>query len=161
MKNETSSSTNLLVTVLQELNSINQQLEGVIHPNILSKLASLKDKIQIELEPHFKEEEYSLNADALDEIAKINKLNHSEWSMSKIKASDMNKKTSTMKKIVYNSWGETQVHTFKRPQKITWLELWKIADELITKSGDSHHMFIESLYESEAEPQVLNLSTGS
>lgn len=41
----------------------------------------------------------------------------------------------------------------------TWLDIWRIADELIRKSGDFHHIFIENIHED--ENNILTLSTGS
>ena len=42
----------------------------------------------------------------------------------------------------------------------TWVDLWRAADEAISKSGDNHHVFIEAFIPSNVTG-VLVLSTGS
>lgn len=46
----------------------------------------------------------------------------------------------------------------------TWLDLWEVADELMTESGDDHHIFIEGFHEVDSGTgtgKVLELQTGS
>jgi dsDNA-specific endonuclease/ATPase MutS2 len=151
-----------LRTVSQQLFEVHQQLAGVIHPNILSKIENLKELVQKEIEPTLKKEndDWDKNYEVLNKIAEENKLS-SVWSISKIKAHELNKKTPEIQEIVYSSWGPDQVHTFDKPKKITWLELWKIADKMIKASQDTHHIYIESLEQDKNKPGKFRLSTGS
>jgi hypothetical protein len=51
-------------------------------------------------------------------------------------------------------------HTEVVGQNVNWVELWEIADRLIEKSGDSHHIFIEN-FSKEKDGIVHHLITGS
>ena len=152
----------LLKETLRELNTLYQTLEGVAHPHITHKIQELSEKIQTELEPVFKKEneDWDKNWKALEEIKSENKL-RSVWSISKVKADDLNSKTPVIEEISYESWGPEQVHKFDKPVKITWLEFWKIADNLIKNSQDDHHIFIEQLAPVKNKPGKFKLITGS
>lgn len=65
---------------------------------------------------------------------------------------------TTAKWLVYKDhWGEEEV-SMPLYDNITWGALWDVADELIVKSGDQHHVFIEDFEEVGDE---LLLWTGS
>jgi hypothetical protein len=42
----------------------------------------------------------------------------------------------------------------------TWVDLWRAAEDLVARSGDWHHIFVEEFHATE-EAGVLSLSTGS
>lgn len=163
MNTEQNSTVETLRTILIELSDINQRVHGVIHPDIHDKLTQLYAMAEKELAPIMQAEKNSWddNHNSLKALQKKHQL-RSIWSVTKVAASDMNKKTPLLSKITYQSWGPTQTHTFNEPTEITWLELWKIADKLIRDSGDEHHIFIESLYRSTCTGSTeYYLSTGS
>lgn len=56
-----------------------------------------------------------------------------------------------------NNWGEPVEVTLPEGN-LTWLQLWKAADECIKQSGDTHHVFIEGF---KPNGGVLELITGS
>jgi len=43
----------------------------------------------------------------------------------------------------------------------TWLDLYRACDAAIVASGDSHHVFVESLKPDPDDPSILRLGTGS
>lgn len=149
-----------LRTIMQELFSIEQQLHGVVHPQITDKINSLHklahSAISEELEQEDKD--WETNHKALDEISSEYKL-RSVWSVSEIDYTKMQDCAPEMTEITYESWGPTQFHKFDKPTTPTWLDLWKIGDTLIQQSGDTHHIFIES-FEMVA-PGKFKMWTGS
>lgn len=151
-----------LRNIQRELFHINQTLEGVIHPKILEKLQSLYNLAEQTIKPEMDAEREASdnNWKALSKIQEDNKF-RSVWSMSDVNAKDMNKTTPEMTEIVYESWGPTQVHKFDKPTKLTWFQFWNLAEELIKKSGDEHHIFIEMLKEDKKKPGSFRMSTGS
>jgi hypothetical protein len=164
MTTEKNSTVETLRNIMVELYHINQRLEGVIHPEIHDQLTKLHDMASKELKPTLEQEENDWNKeyDALSKIQKENRLG-TTWSVSGVKSSDMDKKTPAISKLSYESWGPKQVHEFDKPTELTWLEFWKLADKLIKASGDTHHIFIESLYQDKAQQGTTEYSlvTGS
>ncbi len=151
-----------LRTIQLELYGINQQLENLIHPDIFAKLVKIKDLAEKTIKPEMDaaNAKWDDNWDSLRKIQEDKKF-HSFWSLSEIGAKDMEKTTPEMTEIVYESWGKTQTHTFDKPTKITWIQFWHIADELIRKSEDSHHVYIESLEADKKKKGSFRLGCGS
>ena len=56
-------------------------------------------------------------------------------------------------------WGDEAV--FEEIQGTTWADLYRAADAAIQRSGDGHHIFVESFRPNPANPQQLILQTGS
>lgn len=162
MPTQKNSAIETLRNVMIELHGIRNLLDGVVHPKITTRLEKILDAVETELKPTLEAEkkDWETEYNALDEISKEHKFT-TTWSMSKVTSKDMEKKTPEIKKITYESWGETQVHEFDEPTELTWLEFWKLADSMILKSGDSHHIFIESLYEESKGTGHYRLYTGS
>lgn len=148
---------------MREIHHLGQNMENIAHPQVTKALENLYNLSIAVLKPYHEAEQKSFqtNYDALAKIAEQNGLK-SIWSMGSVPATDMDKKTPAISKITYQSWGATQIHNFKAPTQITWLEFWKIADKLMQASGDSHHVFIESLYHEDKDPAThFYLSCGS
>lgn len=125
------------------LHGIIQQLNQVVHPDIIAQLQKVKESIHTTFKPYWDAEAVASDNEykALSNLASENNL-HSIWSMSSVKSSQMNEICSLkIKKITYESWGATQTRDIKG--KLTWLEVWKVADEMMRASGDGHHVFIE------------------
>ena len=160
MKSNSDNKVQALRTIMQELFGIEQQLCGVVHPQISDKINSLHklalSAISEELEQENKD--WETNQKALDEISSANKL-RSVWSVTEIDHTKMQDTAPEMTEISYESWGPTQVHKFDKPTTPTWLELWQIGDKLIKQSGDDHHIFIESF--KEVAPGKFKMWTGS
>jgi hypothetical protein len=60
--------------------------------------------------------------------------------------------------VRYTNYGDSDVSVPVGKYNLTWLELFKIGDQLIRESGDLHHVYIESF---EQEGNDLLLYTGS
>lgn len=56
-------------------------------------------------------------------------------------------------------WGEEAV--YETIQGTTWADLYRAADRCIQRSGDQHHIFIESFQTVADQPHQLRLTTGS
>jgi hypothetical protein len=56
-------------------------------------------------------------------------------------------------------WGDEPV--FESIDGPTWADLYRAADRCIQRSGDQHHIFIESFEPVAGQPHQLRLSTGS
>ncbi len=56
-------------------------------------------------------------------------------------------------------WGEEPV--YETIQGSTWADLYRAADRCIQRSGDQHHVFIESFEPVANQPHQLRLTTGS
>ncbi len=152
-----------LDSVRCEISQLQRQLEGLVHPNISKNLLKIYEMCDEVLQPIDDAEEKfrNENYDALDKIKEENNIKFSVWSMD-IPATEMHKKTPAITKITYESWGETQVHEFDKPTKLTWIEFWKLADKIMKASGDTHHVFIENLHHNPKEPKThFHLVCGS
>jgi hypothetical protein len=125
------------------LHGVIQNLEGAIHPDIIKRLKEIQGTIHQAFKPYWDAQDAAFDSemDELDKIAKEHGLN-SIWSMSSVKSHQMDKPCSLkIKQLTYQSWGKSQTREIKG--KKSWLDIWKIADELMQASGDSHHVFIE------------------
>jgi len=56
-------------------------------------------------------------------------------------------------------WGDEPV--YETIQGSTWADLYRAADRCIQRSGDGHHVFIESFETVADQPHQLRLTTGS
>ena len=141
---------------------LQQELDGTLQPKIVQQVEKLHEKIRDSIQSIMDNEDKEWD-DEYKKLGKIQTENNlfSVWSISKIKSKNFSDKTPEIEEIVYSSWGPEQVHKFDKPTKITWLEFWKIADSLILKSQDTHHMFIEDLIPEKNKPGKFRLSTGS
>jgi hypothetical protein len=125
------------------LHGVIQSMEGAIHPDILTQLKDIQSTIHQTFKPYWNAKDVAFDREivALENVAQEHGL-RSVWSMSSVQAAQMNEPCSLkIKKLTYESWGATQTRDIKG--KPTWLEIWKIADEMMRDSGDGHHIFIE------------------
>lgn len=146
----------------QEMRKLFEQLNGVVNDKFLEGIEVMISKTDSYLKPIREEDDkrWEKNQEALDAISSQNQFK-SVWSMSNIEATQINELTPEITEIIYESWGPTQVHKFDKPTQLTWLEFWKLADNLIKLSGDNHHIFIESLEPVKGKPGKYKLWTGS
>lgn len=92
----------------------------------------------------------------LDLIAEEHNIENSVWSMWDVRDFNDVPFPDVMRMEYDGGWGEPCGEDI--PMCSTWLDLWKVADRLIKKSGDGHHVFIESMY---AEDNVIKFNCGS
>lgn len=149
-----------LVSVFPLLHSLEQKLDGVVAPHIVKDIKQVYKIISNVCEEEINKQEAieDKNDAQLSELAEENHFS-SVWSVETVQAKDMNSLCPhRIKKITYESFGKPQ--SIKITQtNLTWLDIWKICDELMSKSGDTHHIFIEDLIED--KKGVFSLSTGS
>ena len=86
---------------------------------------------------------------------------HIVHSYNDISPKDMKKPFSDkpVESLSYESWGPTQ--TIKHGNIATWFDMWKLADQIMRQSGDTHHIFIEAFVEDKKKPGHFKLVTGS
>lgn len=147
-------------SIYPEFHSLIQQLDGVVHPNIIKTLENMKESLTEVMKPIWDEDEeaFEENAKQLDKVRDENNF-QTIWSVSEVLAKDLNQKMPfKIGTIYYESWGKEVKREINK--KITWLEAWKVAEELILSSGDNHHIFIEDFH-FDKDKGIVRLSTGS
>lgn len=159
----TEQQTKQLESLYPELSSIINALEPVVADPLMKRLKAIQETFAQVFEERWEEEEDEADRiyEAFNNMADENNFT-SVWTITEVKPEDMNTPFSkkAVKSITYESWGETQVIKFEgKGKKITWLEAWKYAEQLINQSGDEDHIFIEDFVE--VKPGHYSLSTGS
>lgn len=56
-------------------------------------------------------------------------------------------------------WGDNEI--VQTIDGDTWADLYRAADQAILRSGDQHHIYVESFRKADDKPGYLTLSTGS
>lgn len=148
-------------SVFPDLHVLKQNLQGVIHPEYLALIEKIQKNLHDAFAPIIaaEEKDFDSNNEKLLQIQEQHGF-FSVWSVSDVRAEQMNElmpfKIGT---IVYDSWGPQQKK--KVNKHLTWIEAWKLADELIQLSGDEHHMFVEVFQQDPSNSNVVHMSTGS
>lgn len=152
----------IIESLYPDLASLHQRLEKVVHPDILKQIEVMQEKMVEVFGDKWDEEEDDFDTEysALSEIADKNNF-MSVWSTD-IKSKQMQEKMpKAMSLMSYNTGEHVYTQKLPRTKKLTWLEVWKIADELMRTSGDDHHIFIEDIVEDKANPGCYAMVTGS
>lgn len=131
-----------------------------------AKFANQVDAINDLLNKAFKkyrqaeDNEFDKKMEGFEKIQDKHKL-WSIWSEYSISPNEMNKafSNSPVESLSYESWGPKQ--QMKVGKIASWLEMWKIADQVMRLSGDRHHQFIEAIVEDKTKPGHFKLVTGS
>lgn len=150
-----------LDSLLPDLHALKQSLEGAVHPKHIETIERLQASVQFALAQVHKAEEDTFDQN-FDKLAAIEDQNgfSTIWSISEVPADKLNEKMPfKIGTLVYESWGPLQQKVVNK--KITWLEAWALADELIKLSGDTHHIFIEDFTKVAKQSGVVTLTTGS
>jgi hypothetical protein len=153
---------------LCSLHSVQRRLEDVLNPMLMKQLNDAVNEIRGSLSNAYAQEKtaYTLEQAAIAEVEKKHCF-VTIWSVGAgfTAAEDFNKpafaglgplKTYSM---TYEG-SEVLVPPSGEHNSITWLDLWKAADNLVRMSGDLHHRFIEGFYFDARDPKI-KLSTGS
>jgi len=142
-----------------EINSIVQSLEGIIAARLHERLQKALDLINKGLDNAYKQDEavYERNSAHYDAISTEHGFK-TIWSVHEV--DDLNAPfAGAATHVLYKDhWGPGDVMVPINGN--TWVDLWRAADEAISKSGDTHHVFIEAFIPSNVTG-VLVLSTGS
>lgn len=146
---------------LWELDSVTQQLEDILKPELFTQLARAGAAIRKGLDSAYAQDNqaYETKSNHYDSVKKDLGL-RSEWSIFDIDNLNERHPFEGVRTVVYaDNWGG--VNASCQVNGLTWAALWVAADAAIRNSGDEHHMFIEGFRQSKDYPEVLFLSTGS
>lgn len=144
-----------------DFHSLSQRLDG-FHEKFVSQIENTSSVINVAFKKYREKEEdlFDNKMDGFRKIQEKNKLS-SVWSEYDISPKDMKKPFSDkpVESLSYESWGPTQ--TIKHGKIATWFDMWKLADQIMRQSGDTHHIFIEAFVEDKKKPGHFKLVTGS
>lgn len=144
-----------------ELISVLESLKGVIHPSLYSRFESGIEMLNKGLKSAYDQEDALYHASE-NHIAEVeNELGgmRSIWSMHEVKDLRAAHPWPNHTTLSYQGWGEREV-VIHIPGPL-WKDLWLAAEQAIERSGDSHHIFIESFSQHPSRPTELRLGTGS
>lgn len=159
----TEKQTKQLEAIYPELSSIINALDPVVAEPLMKRLKAIQKTFSKAFDDRWQAEEDE-DERAYEELTNIADENDfvTTWSITEVPPEDMDKPFSkkAVKSITYESWNNTQTINFEgKGKKITWLEAWKYADQIIRQSGDDHHNFIEDF--TQVSPGHYELITGS
>lgn len=144
-----------------DLHSLSQRLEG-LSPKFSEQIQGVQNLLSVVFEKYRSQEEndFDRKMNGFGKLQDKHKL-WSIWSEYKISPSDMKKDFSDkpVESLSYESWGPTQ--SVKVGKISTWLDMWKVADQIMKLSGDTHHQFVEAFVEDKKKPGHFKLVTGS
>lgn len=146
---------------LCELRSVQQQLTGVINDSLADRLQLVVKSFEQGLKGAYEQDdrafdELSDHYEAVRQGAQLKSI----WSIFSVRDLSQPHPYVDAAEICYRDhWGDQPVYeTITGP---TWADLYAAADRSIRRSGDDHHIFIESFQPVAEQPHQLRLTTGS
>ncbi len=146
---------------LCELRSVQQQLTGVINDRLAEQLQAVVRGFELGLKGAYDQdnrafEDLSEHYEAVRQGAQLRSI----WSIYSVRDLSQPHPYKDAAEICYRDhWGDQPVYeTIPGP---TWADLYAAADRCIQRSGDGHHIFIESFQPVAEQPHQLRLTTGS
>lgn len=138
-------------------------LEGIISASLLVDLTNGMTLIEKGLGSAYKQD-HDAHEDKSDHYTAVGNLKGFASIWSAYDVTDLNsehpfKGATTV--LYKDHWGPNPIEVkIKGP---LWVDLWAAADKAIAKSGDNHHVFVESFHPDKKgkKPNVLVLGTGS
>lgn len=146
---------------LCELRSVQQQLCGVVNDRVLDQITAAIRGFELGLRDAYDQDSaaFERKSEHYEQLRTELGL-RSIWSIYSV--SDLRKSHpyTAAREICYRDhWGKAAVYeTIPGP---TWADLFQAADHAIRRSGDGHHVFIESFEPVADQPRQLRLTTGS
>jgi hypothetical protein len=142
---------------LCELRSVQQQLCGVVNDRVLDQITAAIRGFELGLRDAYDQDSaaFERKSEHYEQLRTELGL-RSIWSIYSV--SDLRKSHpyTAAREICYRDhWGEAAVY------EPTWADLFQAADHAIRRSGDGHHVFIESFEPVADQPRQLRLTTGS
>jgi hypothetical protein len=123
-----------------KISSFYSRIEGVLNETLVKEIQEIQETFKSVFAEKWEQEEldFHKNYEALEKIATQQKF-QSIWSISEISAKDLNSPFSKnkVKSLVYLD------QKIEINAKVSWLDMWRYADQIIRMSGDNHHIFIE------------------
>jgi hypothetical protein len=144
------------------LDSICHQLEDILKPELYLKLVKARNGIRDGLAGAYEQdhEAFSRKSRHYDEVKADLGIKNSEWSIYEVDNMNDRHPYQGATVICYkNHWGEKPVSSAINGS--TWAALWVAANAAIRDSSDEHHVYVEQFRQSQENPEVLYLSTGS
>jgi hypothetical protein len=148
---------------LCELRSVYQLLHDVVREPISDKLNAAIRSMEAGLADAYEQDnaQFESKMDYYSEFQKLNGLK-TIWSIYELPIHGFlgDHPFKNAVQVAYREhWGDEPV--FESIDGPTWADLYRAADRCIQRSGDQHHIFIESFEPVAGQPHQLRLSTGS
>lgn len=152
---------------LCELNQLQAKLAELM-PEVSKKIKSATDRIRDEFEEAYAEDHriFDERWGHYDAWGDANGIKATSWSIYEVP--DLNAPAPILaeglpRTIVYRDhWGDAPIQVELGKDVTTWGDLWKVADAMVMKSGDTHHSFVEAFNIGTYNDQPCwNLITGS
>ncbi len=147
---------------LCDIDSVAQNLEGVLDSKLYSKLVQARDNIRKAFANAYDQDNKSFGdkSDHYKDVAEQLGLKDSVWSIYEVNNMVDRHPFEGADRIVYRDhWGKRPVSSSVHGS--TWAALFVAANACIHDSGDSHHIFIERFTPDKDDPRTLILQTGS
>lgn len=146
---------------LCELRDVQQRLTGVISDQLADRLNRVVKGFEQGLKNAYDQDHAAFEAKSDHyEVIRDQLALRSIWSVYSVEDLNQPHPYVAAAEICYKDhWGDSAVYeTIPGP---TWRDLYSAADRCIQRSGDDHHVFIESFETVADQPQILRLTTGS
>lgn len=146
---------------LCELRDVQQRLTGVINLELAARLQAVVLGFEQGLRDAYDQESaaFGRKSDHYEEQRQQLGLK-TVWSVYSVTDLTEPHPYTAAREICYRDhWGDQPV--YETIPGDTWLDLYRAADHAIRRSGDDHHIFIESFEPVADQPRQLRLTTGS
>lgn len=146
---------------LCELRSVQQQLAGVINLEMAARLQAVIQGFESGLKHAYDQDSaaFELKSEHYSEVRAAEGFK-SIWSIYSVEELGEQHPYVNATEICYRDhWGKEAV--YETIPGGTWTDLYQAADRCIRRSGDDHHIFIESFEPVANQPRQLRLTTGS
>lgn len=148
---------------LCELREVQQRLSGVINLEMAAKLQAVIQGFERGLADAYSQDNSAFDSkmDYYSEFQRENGL-QSIWSIYDLPVNGFLQEhpyEGALQLAYRDHWGDEPV--FAEIQGVTWADIYRAADDCIRRSGDLHHVFIESIRVNPSHRSQLILTTGS
>lgn len=146
---------------LCELRSVQERLTGVISSELADQLHRVVQGFEAGLKNAYDQDEagFDRKMDHYSEVKQQLGL-RSIWSIFEVEDLNQPHPYAAAAEICYRDhWGDAPVYEIIPGP--TWRDLYSAADRCIQRSGDGHHIFIESFQPVADQPHQIRLTTGS
>ncbi len=146
---------------LCELRSVQQRLTGILNQDLADQLHRVVRGFEAGLKNAYDQDSaaFELKSEHYSEVKKAEGL-RSIWSIYEVEELGEQHPYRDATEICYmDHWGDEAV--YETIPGGTWRDLYIAADRCIRRSGDDHHIFIESFKPVADQPHQLRLTTGS
>jgi hypothetical protein len=148
---------------LCELRDVEQRLNEVISEQMVQRLHAVVKGFELGLKDAYAQENRAFESkmDYYSSFQSDNRLK-TIWSIYELPVHgfvNQHPYKGAVEICYRDHWGEEPI--YETIQGDTWADLYRAADRCIQRSGDSHHIFIESFAPVANQPHQLRLTTGS